>query len=391
MRVCVCGLGPGDERYLTREVRDRLAGADRILTSLKDRDFLGDKAHYLPLSEMLSFLRVHRDADMDVVVAASGDTGFYSIASTIRRTFPDQDITFLPGVSSLSLLAARTGLGYEDARLISLHGRAGDPVPYVTYNEKVFMLTGGEQGVEAIISRLTSTGLRRKVTLYIGEKLGLPGEKITVGRVSELEGLSFQEPVSLLACNEDPTDPFRHFRDEDFIRGKAPMTKETVRDLVVSQLAPQPTDTIYDIGAGTGAVSCAIAQRLREGILYAIEKEADRVRLIRENIEETGSYNIEVREGEAPEGMDDLPAPDRVFIGGSSGNMAAIVDSCLSKNADAVFVVTAISLETLEEARELFAQRNRETDICCVNAAKARKLGSYHLMQAENPVYIIRA
>jgi precorrin-6Y C5,15-methyltransferase (decarboxylating) len=167
------------------------------------------------------------------------------------------------------------------------------------------------------------------------------------------------------------------------------MTKAAVRNLSLAALDIQPGDVVYDIGAGTGSVAIAMARRACEGFVYAIEKNAEAVSLLRQNRARLGAFNLKVIQSTAPAGMDDLPAPDKVFVGGSSGKLMDIFAAVLAQKPGARIVVNAITLETVHEAVNCFERWGIESAVVCANIAKAEKIGGYHLMKAQNPVYII--
>jgi precorrin-6Y C5,15-methyltransferase (decarboxylating) len=193
----------------------------------------------------------------------------------------------------------------------------------------------------------------------------------------------------LLIHNPDCVNPWQTVRDEELVRGAVPMTKQAVRDISLAQLEVGPADTVYDIGAGTGAVAIALSRRASAGRVYAIEKNPVALELLTSNRQKLGAFNLQIVEGKAPSALASLPAPDRVFIGGSDGQIEAILDQVLAKNAAARMVVNAITLETLQRTIEAFRARQIEPEISCVNIAQAEKAGRYHLMKAQNPVYVI--
>ncbi len=127
-----------------------------------------------------------------------------------------------------------------------------------------------------------------------------------------------------------------------------------------------------------------------DGKVYAIERKSEAVDLIRQNARKIGTPNLEVIEGLAPEALVDLPAPTHAFIGGSAGNMRQILDTILAKNAQARIVINAIALETLNEVLEILKTLpHRDEEITCISAARAKTVGSYHMMMGQNPVYVI--
>lgn len=179
------------------------------------------------------------------------------------------------------------------------------------------------------------------------------------------------------------------FSDDDFIRGKVPMTKGPVRHLSVIRLGLREGDVVYDIGSGTGSVACEAAAQSGSLEVYAIEMKPAACDLIRQNAAKLGLSNIRVIEGKAPDAFDGLPAPACAFIGGSSGNLKAILTALSTAPEGVRVVINAVSLETMAEIQSVLKEFDTE-DVCIeqISVSRARELGSYHLMTAENPVLI---
>lgn len=178
-------------------------------------------------------------------------------------------------------------------------------------------------------------------------------------------------------------------RDEWFIRGKIPMTKSEVRSVSVSKLELEPGHIVYDIGAGTGSVSVEMALHVPNGHVYAFEQKEEGCELIRKNAEKAGVRNLTVVSGKAPDSMEGYPAPDRVFIGGSGGNLGEILDLVTKKNPNVQIVINVIALESLSQTMEWMKRNGREPEVICMQVSRAEKRGPYHMMQAQNPIYII--
>ena len=167
------------------------------------------------------------------------------------------------------------------------------------------------------------------------------------------------------------------------------MTKSEVRALSVAKLKLRPDSIVYDVGAGTGSVSVEMALAAFRGKVYAVEKEDDAANLIEINKKKFKTPNIEVIQGLAPEALEDLPAPTHAFIGGSSGNLKQIIQCILAKNPDTRMVINSVTIETMSETFQVIKELNLvEEDITNINVSRARHLGRYHLMTAQNPVYI---
>ena len=180
--------------------------------------------------------------------------------------------------------------------------------------------------------------------------------------------------------------------DELFIRGDVPMTKLEVRAVALAKLRLTATDTVWDVGAGTGSVSIEAALVARAGSVWAVERNAAGVRLIRENADAFGCGNVHAVPGVAPEALAKLPVPDAVFVGGSAGELPSIVEAALEKNSQVRLCVPCVTVETLTEACALLSgSRFKGFEACQVSAARAEAVGSHHLMKAQNPVFLVSA
>ena len=168
------------------------------------------------------------------------------------------------------------------------------------------------------------------------------------------------------------------------------LTKSEVRSVCLSKLRLRKDSVCYDIGAGTGSVSVEMARLAVDGRVYSVEKKEEAVQLLRENKKRFRTDNLEIISGEAPEALESLPAPSHAFIGGSSGSLSAIIELLLQKNPEIRIVITCITLETLTECTQILKEKDfQDTEIVQVGVTKAREAGNYHLMQSENPVWII--
>ena len=180
-------------------------------------------------------------------------------------------------------------------------------------------------------------------------------------------------------------------RDEWFIRGEIPMTKSEVRAVSISRLELCRDNIVYDIGAGTGSVSVEAALKVPEGHVYAFEQKEEGCALIQANAKKAGLTNLTVVPGKAPESLAGYPAPDRVFLGGSSGNMEEILDLVTELNPAVQLVINVIALESLSQAMAWFQKKGWEPEVVCMQVSRAAKRGPYHMMQAQNPIYVLTA
>ena len=157
-----------------------------------------------------------------------------------------------------------------------------------------------------------------------------------------------------------------------------------------AKLAVRPHDTVWDVGAGTGAVTLELARRASQGTVWAVERDPEAIALLCLNRAKLGGYNICPVEGAAPAALQELPAPDRVFIGGSGGHLREILHIVQSKNRAARVVINAIALETLHEATAALEEMGfANRAVVQLAAARGKAVGKYTMMTANNPVFII--
>lgn len=393
-KITIAGIGTGNNSDLTMAVIDAVNNSDLVIGAkrmLNSFDLTGKSIleEYRP-SEILEYVKKHPEFD-NIAIVMSGDTGYYSGTKKLLTEFKNEnfEIEVLPGISSVSYFFSKLGESWDDVYLTSLHGREENIVGLVKRNKRLFTLLNGEESVYKMCTDLIHYGLK-DVEIAIGQDFGSPDEKINIGSPKELLKNSFGKLCVAFIKNPKASDVIPLcIPDENFIRGTAPMTKSEVRSMSVIKLRLNEDSVIYDVGAGTGSVSIEMASVALSGRVYAVEKNKDAISLIERNCIEFGTPNIDVIEGTAPDALIDLPAPSHAFIGGTSGNLEAIIDVLIDKNPNVRIVITSVTLETLSETMRCLKKPNIiEEETLCVNISKARQIGDYHLMTAQNPVYI---
>lgn len=390
MMVTIVGAGLGKIELLSQLAREKIQAADLVIAT--DRLYekfcsLNKNSLSLPLSKIGEQIKMSQDLQ-NIVLLASGDVGFYSISKSLKDILSGHEIEFITGTSSLQYLASKLQISYENIKTVSVHGREQSAIPFVCYNERIFLLTGGKYKAHDVIEQLISSGLG-EVAVTVGENLSDENERILTGKATELQGVQFDNLSVLLVENQGYVNRDKAVFDSDFVRSNVPMTKEDIRFLSLSILDIQPTDIVYDVGAGTGSVAIGMAYRASESFVYGIEKNEAAITLIHQNREKLGAYNLCVLNAKAPEGIAELPSPNKVFIGGSSGNLKEIFELLLKKNPAVKIVVNAITLQTLSEAISCFEEHQMKTSIRCINSSVSEKIGRYDMMKAQNPIYII--
>ena len=394
MNVTLIGMGSGQPENLTLQglaalrQADLILGARRLLAVLPAGCTENRAAAYRP-DEVAELLQT--SGAENAVLVYSGDTGFYSGASSMMEKLEALGVRarVLPGLSSIQLLAAALGRPWQGWNLVSAHGRTCDPVAECMQGRPTFFLTGGSEDPATLCAQLAAEGFG-DVLGVVGQCLGTPDEKLFRGSVKELAAGRFNS-LSVLLVEAAEVLPRRApgLPDEAFERGDVPMTKQEVRAAVLAKLAVRPEDILWDVGAGTGSVSVELALAAPRGRVYAVECRPEGCALIKANREKFRTRNLVLVEGLAPAALSDLPAPDAVFIGGSKGSLAAIVDAALDKNPDARICVSAIALESLSAAVAALTAKGRTVQVSQIAVSRAKAVGGLHLMMAQNPIYLI--
>lgn len=385
-RFFIIGAGLGTADTLTAEAARAVSQADTVLASARLSGLRAD-AVVCPPGELAARAIA---ASGTAAVLVSGDVGFFSAASALReRLAPYGEVVCLPGISSLQAFCAALGVAYDDVFLCSLHGRAGSLLGPVSYHKRVFALTGGSRRANELCRELADAGLG-SVTVHLGENLGAPDARIETGTAAALAEKPCGQLAVLLVEHPQARDADEPVRDSMLTRGKTPMTKEEVRWVSCAKLAARPDDTVWDVGAGTGAVTLELSRRARHGMVYAVERGEGALALLAENRERLGGYNMRLVPGRAPEALKPLPAPDRVFIGGSGGQVREILQIAREKNPMVRVVVNAVSLETVQQTMDALRDlRFAGIEVVQIAASRGRAAGAYTMLTAQNPVFIM--
>lgn len=406
-KVTIIGAGPGNPDLLSRaaldaiDIADVVIGAHRALAGI---DVSPDVVR-CELVKTADIIAALTDAALwqRAVVVMTGDVGLFSGARRLVEALSGDaqvDVRVIPGISSASYLAARLGRPWQDWRFASAHGVACDIVAEAERAGELFLVTSGGEDPSRLSGELVQAGFG-DARVTVAERLSYPDERITCATASEIAGQTFDDlNVMLIEFAGGAGSPANSrwpyassgIPDELFIRGDVPMTKQEVRAVALAKLRLAATDTVWDVGAGTGSVSIEAALVARAGSVWAVERNATGVRLIRENADAFGCGNVHAVPGVAPEALAKLPVPDAVFVGGSAGELPSIVEAALEKNSQVRLCVPCVTVETLTEACALLSgSRFKGFEACQVSAARAEAVGSHHLMKAQNPVFLVSA
>jgi precorrin-6B C5,15-methyltransferase / cobalt-precorrin-6B C5,C15-methyltransferase len=362
----------GDLRYTLAAIRDYLTDAQQIQNSkFKIQNF--DSRTGTINSDAINRVSIQHPIPNAqhptplIVILASGDPLFFGLGRLLLAELPAEWLTFHPHLSAVQLAFNRIKVPWQDARLISAHGRSLEELTTALQQgaEKIAVLTDGTNSPAAIAQLLRSLDLPAQYICWVCENLGGEDEQIQVINLEDLQHQEFAplNVVVLLRSSEAAktqldiaTLPALGIPDHYFLSfGDRPglITKREVRLLALGELALQAGQTIWDVGAGTGSVSIEMARLCPDAKIYAIEKTAAGIHLIQQNSDRFQISTIHPIYGSAPDALQALPPPDRIFIGGSGGNLEQILDCCSQTLRNSGVIVMAIA--TVEHLGLIFS------------------------------------
>lgn len=368
-----------------------LIGHQRLLDIFPD--FKGEKQTISDLSIMLDLVK---STEKQVVVLSSGDPNFFGVARFLLRNLPKDRIEIFPNVTSVQYAFARIKEPWDDTIFLSVHGRGlKGAIDRIIAADKAAVLTDEVNSPAAIARELINRGAEG-YDVYLCEDLGLPTEKFTRTDVRGLVDLQ-ASPLNILILIKawEPNlenYPLLGIADDEFTTARKLITKQEIRAVTLAKLQIQNDLVLWDIGAGSGSVSIEASNLMPNGKVFALEKNPQYLTFIRENLKKFAAKNVMLVEAYAPEGIDELPNPDRVFIGGSGGMLDDIIDAVDKRlKPDGVIVLNAVTLDTLTKAVEFLEDHGYTVEVTCVNVSKTVSLTEYKMFEAHNPVYIISA
>jgi precorrin-6Y C5,15-methyltransferase (decarboxylating) len=396
--IVVIGVGADGPATLSRQALDHIERARILAGGKRHLDLFPDwKGERIVIgADLEGFIARLKDSYRRVktVVLASGDPLYYGIGRILLETIPRDDLVFLPQVSSIQLAFARLKETWNDACVVSVHGRPMESLlPALTRGEtKIGILTDAKNNPGAVVRYLNDCGLAGDYDIWVCENLGAADERIR--RWSEEGDYSPLNVVLLLrktvATRGSQGAPLVGIPDNALSHRL--LTKREIRCLVLGYLELQAGQVVWDIGAGSGAVSIEAARLSSRLQVIAIDKDPHAIAHIKENVGRFGVANVEVIAGEAPEILAGLRDPDRIFVGGSGGSLTDILATALKRlRPGGRLVVNCITLETFTRAWSWFAANQVAAEATSVQLAHAQPLGNMHSWEPDRPLFIIRA
>jgi len=388
-------------------------GATRTLTLFSE---LMPKAEQKDLTGHLKdvpgWIVIALHMEQQVVVLATGDPLCHGIANYLYKRLDNKLLKTIPNVSSIQLAFSRIGMAWHDAKIVSVHSKntgewqkgAGSEhglyrlLQAIFNHDKLAILTGPENTPARVARMMIIEKVANQFDVVVAEDLLLASEKIVQNKAFEFiaeQAFNGNDIVILQRkkMNKEkilfglPDDTF-HQRKPD----KGLITKREVRAVSLAHMQLKNNSIVWDIGAGSGAVGLEAARLCHQGYVYAIEKNSDDFEIANKNVEQLEIYNYHLINSKAPLGMDDWPAPNAIFIGGSGGELAELIQICLEKLIpEGWLVMNFVTFENLSIAIETLKSHKALWDITQLQASRSQPILHMNRMKSENSVWVVSA
>ncbi|EQA55680.1 bifunctional cobalt-precorrin-7 (C(5))-methyltransferase/cobalt-precorrin-6B (C(15))-methyltransferase [Leptospira kmetyi] len=401
--VTVIGMGdegcPGLSSIAVNAVAKAqiLAGGERHLDFFPQ--FTGEKivfkGNLIQATERIAELA----AEHTVCVLASGDPLFFGIGNLIGKKVGLEHVDFIPAPSSIQQAFARVGIKWDDAQILSLHGRPIEGlITKLQSLNKVALFTDEINHPQAVASYMKQYD-ESDWTAFVCENLGGKNERIRkfeLNLLSEENGISPLNVLILIRNEENRKSPpiMPNVPEENYakrIPKKGLITKKEVRILSIAFLEIRDDSVVWDIGAGSGSIAIEAAQLAKNGKSYAIEVDPEGIEICRQNVVSQRTDNVHVIAGKAPEALENLPDPDCVFVGGSKGNLYEIIRISLNRlSSRGSLVVNAVTLDNVTEAYHGFKKLGLVPEVTLLNVSRGQPLADYLRYEALNPIHIFK-
>ena len=384
--------GLGSEAVKALESADIIYGGVRNLKSVQrlTQEKVAIKGD---MGETIRSLRESLSGGKKVAVLASGDPFFYGIGKLLSEEFTADEIVTFPNLSSVQIAFSRIGETWEDAQVISLHGRKIKGLAQkIAKSRKVAILTDDVNTPAAICTYLKKFNLNRfQITLL--ENIGYPDEKITELNIEECRNCSTSAlNIIILRSSETPGYGILGL-DDTKLEKKEPLkgliTKKEIRALSISLMNLQKNSTVWDIGSGSGSISIEAARICTDGYVYAIERDVESCKIIENNMI-ASTVDAHIVHGIAPDVLEQLPDPDAVFIGGTGGNMESIIEYCLRRlKSGGKMIMNLTKMDSLSRSTEKLKELGIENTVTLVNISKSVSMRDSFRFSPLNPIFIV--
>jgi len=387
--LSVIGLGEDGPDGLTPAARalidnaELLIGGERHLALVPERPGRQHLPWTRPLLDLVD--RIAEQRGRRVCVLATGDPQWFGIGVTLSKRIPAEEMLVLPGISAFSLAAARMAWAVDAAECITLHGRPLALLNLHLYpGARILALSEDGRTPAAVAAHLAKAGFGDAIVTVL-EHLGGPRERIVSGRADQWSHGDCADLNTLaIALHGGPGWSRLAGLDDNIFLHDGNITKREVRAVTLARLAPFPGNLLWDIGAGSGTVSIEWLRADRRNRAIAIESREARQQMMAQNALLLGVPQLDIRGNTVPDGLDELPPPDAIFIGGGI-LVDGLVDRCITAlQPGGRLVANVVTLEG--EAAIVQGWQRHGGELSRLAVARTDHVGRFHGWHAMMPV-----
>ena len=401
VKIIGMGMGLGDLPTAQLEIIERadiLVGGQRHLEQFDNlkaqkRRITGD------LDGLIQFIQTEQSAKR-IVVLASGDPLFYGIGKRLIEALGSDRVDVYANITSVAAAFARIKEPWHDAVVISAHGRstASELIKALQDGQKIAVLTDPRNSPAWLAEICLKNGIT-DYNMCVFERLGSADERIGWYTLPVAAQKDFGDPnlvvlkrIRRKSGHTGNSALHLGMPDIVFDHEAGLITKAEVRAVSISKLRLAVGNILWDLGAGSGSVAIEASLFIGKGQMIAVEKNPNRVRDIQTNASRFNLTNLQVVQAEMPDGLAELPAPDRVFIGGGGKQLARIIEAAAGYlNPKGIIVANTVLLESLHAATQMFEKLGFETEVTQIQINRSRSMPWGRRLEAENPVWIVAA
>jgi precorrin-6Y C5,15-methyltransferase (decarboxylating) len=335
-------------------------------------------------------------AGRQVVVLASGDPLFFGIGAFLAERLGRENVRVVPHVSSVQLAFARLGVAWQDAMVLSAHGRPLEPTLGRAMAATTMALLTDDVNTPAAVARALLDGGMEDADAAVCEHLGGDDERVVRAPLSDIAVRQFAR-LNVLVVLRDPAAvrwgrPLLGQPDDAYAHARGQITKAEVRAVSIARLGMDRAGVVWDVGAGSGAVAIEAASLRVDALVCAVERDPEQVGLLRENVRRYTAGNVRVVAGEAPAALAGLPDPDAVFVGGTGGRLTSVLETASRRlRPGGRLVLNLVTLDHLAEARACLDALGWTHDVTQVSVARSAPVAGSMRLAALNPVFIAGA
>ncbi len=391
------GISPDD---LTAKYLKLIKQADILVGGKRHLDFFKDypaaqKKIIGKIDETVKFIKKRMENEF-IVVLASGDPLFFGIGSLLIKSLGHKNVVVYPNISAIAAAFSRIKEPWQDIHVLSMHGRDNEHLllKALTTKDTIAVFTDPDKNPSWLAKFLLENGIT-DFNISVFEQLGAPSERIDQYNLVRAAEMKFAEP-NLAVLKRIPSQPekteniYLGMPDNYYERQNEVVTKPEVRVVTLSKLRLSPDHIMWDLGAGSGSISIEASFFIKNGKIFAVEQKPERIEQIKNNKNRFNVNNLEIINATLPSGLDKLPLPDRIFIGGGGRELKTIIRAAgkyLKKNG--IIVINTVLIQNLEAALDTLKQIGLQTEVIQIQINRSKDMPWGQRLNAQNPVWII--